>query len=126
VRPQTIGSARRTGPRTLGRMFFSSNQGFAACLISPSARLWEWCIAVDDHNLRPDVQEPAGLRIPGHRAGGPKSLSCVPLVINNTALSAPRAAQAASTTMRSLLGERRFQRRRPNRERVTSISTDRA
>jgi hypothetical protein len=86
VSPQTIASAWRTGPRTLGRMFFSSNQGFAACLLSPSARLWEWYIAVDDHNLRPDVQEPAGLRIPGHRVGGPNSLSYVPMVI--TALSA--------------------------------------
>jgi hypothetical protein len=86
VSPKTIDSAWRTGPRTLGRMFFSPDQGFAASLPSPSARLWEWCIAVDVHNLRPDVQEPAGLRIPGHRVGGPNSLSCVPMVI--TALSA--------------------------------------
>src|SRR5258707_899650 len=42
--------------------------------------------AVDDHNLRPDVQEPAGLRTPDHRVGGPNALSCVPMVI--TALSA--------------------------------------
>ena len=78
---------------------FASNQGFAASPIKPvcTAKLWEWCIAVDDHNLRPDVQEPAGLRIPGHRVGGPNSLSCVPLVINNTALSACRPRKPRQT-----------------------------